>query len=62
VGATNAKLFGIAGEYGTVEAGKRASLLLLAADPTQSVGAFDAIEVVVGGGRVVKRGELSARR
>jgi imidazolonepropionase-like amidohydrolase len=57
----NAAFFGLAADYGTVEPGKRASLLLLRADPLASVAAFDAIESVIVAGRVVPRAELAAR-
>lgn len=58
----NAELFGIASDYGTVAPGKRANLLLLRADPTASVGAFDAIETVFVEGRPVARADLRAAR
>jgi imidazolonepropionase-like amidohydrolase len=57
----NAELFGLARDYGTIEVGKRASLLLLRGDPTESLAALDTIEVVVLEGRVVPRSELSAQ-
>ena len=57
----NAKLFGLDSDYGTIEPGKRASLLLLRANPLASVSAFDTIDVVVVGGRVVQRSELRAQ-
>jgi len=60
--STDAKLFGVLRDRGTVEAGKRADLLLLAADPLASTAAFDTIETVFIGGRAVPRAELSARR
>jgi imidazolonepropionase-like amidohydrolase len=56
-----ARFFGLAGDYGTVEPGKRASLLLLRADPLASTSAFDTIELVIVAGRVVSRSELAAR-
>jgi imidazolonepropionase-like amidohydrolase len=59
---SNAKLFGLEQVYGTVQAGKRAMLLLLASDPLESVSAFDRIEVVFVAGRPVAREELTARR
>ena len=57
----NAELFGLSREYGTIEVGKRASLLLLRGDPTQSLAALDTIEFVIVEGRVVPRAELSAK-
>jgi imidazolonepropionase-like amidohydrolase len=50
------------GEIGTVQPGKRANLLLLRKDPTQSVGAYDEIVKVVLRGRVIDRAELAANR
>lgn len=58
----NAETFGVAADYGTVTAGKRASLLLLRADPLASLAAFDAIETVFVDGRPVARDELRAAR
>jgi hypothetical protein len=58
----NAELFGVAAEYGTIAAGKRANLLLLRADPLASTAAFDAIETVFVDGKPVARGELRASR
>ena len=57
----NARVFGLAAALGTIEPGKRADLLLLGADPLASTSAFSHIEAVVIGGRIVRRGELSAR-
>ena len=42
----NAVVFGLSKDLGTIEVGKRADLLLLRADPLQSVAAYDAIETV----------------
>jgi len=56
----NARFFGLA-DYGTVEPGKVASLLLLRSDPLASTAAFDTIETVIVKGRVVQREELSAQ-
>jgi imidazolonepropionase-like amidohydrolase len=58
----NAKFFGLAADYGTIEPGKRASLLVLRADPLASVSAFDAIEAVILGDRVIARADLAAPR
>jgi len=58
---SNARVFGLDGEIGTVEPGKRADLLLLAEDPLQSTGAYDAIEHVIVAGEPIKREALSAR-
>jgi hypothetical protein len=55
----NARFFGLA-DYGTIEAGKVASLLLLRDDPLASTAAFDTTEMVIVKGRVIERGALSA--
>jgi imidazolonepropionase-like amidohydrolase len=52
-------LFGLE-DYGTLEPGKIASLLLLRTDPLSSTAAFDTIDTVIVGGRVVRRETLSA--
>jgi imidazolonepropionase-like amidohydrolase len=44
-----------------VETGKVANLLLLQANPLETVEAYDAIELVVVRGRVVERSTLAAR-
>ena len=59
---SNAEAFGLDREIGTVEAGKRANLLLLRRDPTQTVDALDDIFKVILGGRVIDRAELAANR
>jgi imidazolonepropionase-like amidohydrolase len=55
-----AALFGLSADLGTIEKGKRASLLLLGSDPLTSVAAFDTIELVIVNGRVIPRRELVA--
>jgi imidazolonepropionase-like amidohydrolase len=57
-----AGLFGLSRDYGTVEAGKIANLLLLTADPRTSVTAFDKVETVIVKGRAVQRASLAADR
>jgi imidazolonepropionase-like amidohydrolase len=57
----NARAFGLNREIGTVEAGKRAHLLLLGANPLASVAAYDQIEYVIHAGRPIARAALSAR-
>ena len=52
--AGNARFFGLA-DYGTIERGKIASLLILRSDPLASTAAFDAIETAIVKGRVVRR-------
>jgi imidazolonepropionase-like amidohydrolase len=58
----NAKALGLDQEIGTVQSGKRANLLLLRKDPTQSVEAYDEIVKVILHGRVIDRAELAANR
>lgn len=56
----NAKQFGLAHDYGTVQVGKVANLLLLNADPLQSVQAWDQIDTVLLHGEPIARDELMA--
>ena len=58
----NARLFGLEDEIGTVEVGKKADLLLLRKSPLESLEAYDTIERVILGGRMIPRAELSARQ
>ena len=58
----NAKALGLDAEIGTVQPGKRANLLLLRKDPTQTVEAYDEIVKVILRGRVIDREELAANR
>jgi imidazolonepropionase-like amidohydrolase len=55
----NARFFGLT-DYGTIEPGKIASLLILRSDPLNSTAAFDAIETVIVKGQVIRREALSA--
>lgn len=57
---TNAEALGLGRELGTIEAGKRANLVLLRGDPTQTLAAYDEIVKVVLHGRVLEREELAA--
>ena len=57
----NAKAFGIEGVVGSIEVGKRADLLLLAANPLDDVSAYNKIDQVVLGGKRIARSSLSAR-
>ncbi len=58
--ANGARALGRAGELGTVEAGKLADLLVLAADPTADVAAFRRLTHVVRGGVLRPVSELAA--
>ena len=58
----NARIISLDREIGSVEAGKRANLLLLRQDPTRSVEAYNEIVKVIIQGQVVDREELAADR
>jgi imidazolonepropionase-like amidohydrolase len=58
----NADAFGLGADVGTVEVGKRANLLLLHADPSKSVSAYDGIEKIVLRGQVLDPHDLAANR
>jgi hypothetical protein len=57
---SNAEIFGLGRELGTVQPGKRANLLLLRSDPTQSVDAYGSIAKVILHGKVIDTADLSA--
>lgn len=57
----NARALRLESKIGTVEPGKTANLLLLRANPLDSVEAYDAIETVFLHGRAIARSDLSAR-
>jgi imidazolonepropionase-like amidohydrolase len=57
---TNARALKLDREIGTVEVGKRANLLLLGQDPTQTIEAYAGIVKVVLNGRVLNAAELAA--
>jgi imidazolonepropionase-like amidohydrolase len=58
----NAKQFGLDRDYGTVQVGKIANLLLLTANPLESVRAWSMIDRVVLRGVVIERESLAADR
>lgn len=57
---SNAEALGLSREVGTVQVGKRANLLLLRADPTRTIDAYDHIEKIVLHGRMLDPAELAA--
>jgi imidazolonepropionase-like amidohydrolase len=57
----NARLLRLENKVGTVEGGKIANLLLLRANPLESIEAYDTIETALLHGRPIPRAELSAR-
>jgi imidazolonepropionase-like amidohydrolase len=59
---SNAQALGLSREIGTVQIGKRANLLLLRENPTETVEAYDKIVKVILHGRVLNREELAATR
>ena len=58
----DAEAFGLSRDIGTVQVGKRANLLLLNADPTQTIHAYDKIEKVILAGRLLDPATLAADR
>jgi len=58
----NARAFGLEQELGRVRPGWRADLLLLGADPLQTLQAYDRIEWVIRDGQAIPRGALAADR
>ncbi len=59
--AGNAAFFGLDDEIGSIEPGKRADLVVLLANPLDSVSAYDTIEYVILRGKAMKRQSLAAR-
>jgi len=57
---TNAQALKLDQDIGTVQVGKRANLLLLRQDPTQTIDAYAGIEKVILNGRVLDPSELAA--
>lgn len=58
----NAKQFGLDKDYGTVETGKVANLLLLTENPLETMRAWTSIDRVILRGSVIKRESLAAPR
>lgn len=56
----NAAAFGLADQLGSVEVGKRANLLLVGANPLDTIAAYDAIEIVFWNGAPIAHGALVA--
>ncbi len=56
-----AELLGVAGEVGTIQAGKRADILILAEDPTEDIRNTRSLETVVSEGLIVDRDALLRR-
>jgi imidazolonepropionase-like amidohydrolase len=59
---SNAKALGLDRDIGSVQVGKRANLLLLRADPTETIEAYDGLVQVILRGRVIDRAALAADR
>jgi imidazolonepropionase-like amidohydrolase len=57
----NAAAFGLAGSLGTVEPGKRADLVLLGANPLETISAYDTISLIVLNGEPIPRDSLRPR-
>jgi len=57
---SNAEILGLGKELGTVQPGKRANLLLLRSDPTQSVDAYGSIAKIILHGKVLDPADLTA--
>ena len=58
----NARQFGLDKDYGTVEAGKVANLLLLTENPLETVRAWTSIDKVILHGSVIQRESLAASK
>jgi imidazolonepropionase-like amidohydrolase len=56
----NALAFGLAEDLGTIQAGKRADLLLLKENPLTKVSAYDSIETIFLHGEPIAREKLRA--
>lgn len=58
----NAKQFKIENDYGTVEVGKIANLLLLKSNPLDSIESWNSIETIILHGEPIKRESLAAKK
>ncbi|MCF6195482.1 MAG: amidohydrolase family protein [Emcibacter sp.] len=58
---TNARFFGLDKQYGTVEVGKLANLLLMSKNPLETIEAYDAIDQIILHGQVIDRASLKAK-
>jgi hypothetical protein len=59
---SNAKAFGLDGDIGTVQPGKRANVVLLGRSPLESVEAYDQVHTVWIGGTALDPASLEATR
>ena len=57
----NAKMFGLDSLAGSIEAGKRANMVILTRNPLQEVEAYDNIETVILSGMTIERSALSLK-
>lgn len=57
----NARFYGLYDKIGSVEAGKRADLLITRQNPLETVSAYDTIQQVILGGILLDRANLSAQ-
>lgn len=58
----NAKAFGLADIYGTIEPGKKANLVLLNSNPLVSISAYNQIDKIILNGRAIEREQLSVQK